>query len=194
MKSGKTLEVQDLLLEVTRSCNMSCAHCLRGDAQNAVMSEHVLESVLSRVSSIRTLTFTGGEPSLAPEIILKSLELVKANGINIEQVYIVTNGKSVPDLFLNACIQWHIHTVTQNLTGYGQLHDKQLRSMLRMMKNEERYYGCYVALSADTYHEPIPADNLASLSALPNLFEDKTYGYSSSRHPDEYIIKTGRAL
>ena len=56
--------VQDLILEVTRRCNMACEHCLRGDAQNMDMSTEVVDQILEHCDRIGAVTFSGGEPSL----------------------------------------------------------------------------------------------------------------------------------
>lgn len=193
MESRKPLEIQDLVLEVTRRCNMACPHCMRGDAQDRSMSMHTIESILSRVSRILTLTFTGGEPSLRADILLKTLELAKKYSVEVDQVYLVTNGKEVTDLFLETCRRWQTYTVMQYLTAGERISDSKIRTALHWINDEERTYGCYVALSADQYHEPIPAENVAVLSTLPHLVADKTEGYASAQHQDEYIIKTGRA-
>ena len=59
-----TMTVDQLTLEVTRRCNMNCAHCLRGDAQCLDMSKEVVDKVLQDIDYISFLFFTGGEPSL----------------------------------------------------------------------------------------------------------------------------------
>lgn len=56
--------VENLCLEVTRRCNMGCAHCLRGNAEDLDMSHETIEQVLGQVDVIGQVTFTGGEPSL----------------------------------------------------------------------------------------------------------------------------------
>ena len=56
--------VGNLCLEVTRRCNMGCAHCLRGNAENLDMSRETIDQVLEQVDMIGQVTFTGGEPSL----------------------------------------------------------------------------------------------------------------------------------
>ena len=63
-KQDKKLSFANLAIEVTRKCNMHCAHCMRGDAQNADISEGKLSKFLSQVNFIGSLTITGGEPTL----------------------------------------------------------------------------------------------------------------------------------
>lgn len=61
--------IQNLVLEVTRRCNMACEHCLRGDAQNMDMSKEIIDEVLKSCNGINSVTFAGGEPSLNISII-----------------------------------------------------------------------------------------------------------------------------
>lgn len=48
---------------------MKCAHCMRGNAQRVDMDNSVADIVTRQIDSIYNITFTGGEPSLNPEII-----------------------------------------------------------------------------------------------------------------------------
>lgn len=57
------INVYNLVIEVTRRCNMCCTHCLRGDAQDLDISDEVLETVARNIQP-SSVTFTGGEPSL----------------------------------------------------------------------------------------------------------------------------------
>ena len=53
-----------VVIEVTRRCNMNCAHCLRGDAQNLDISIDVIDrffDAFANGADISTITFTGGE-------------------------------------------------------------------------------------------------------------------------------------
>ena len=138
------LSVDNLILEVTRRCNMSCGHCMRGDAENKDMSREIIDRVLANTSSISSITFTGGEPSLNVDIINYTLERCKALNIPILEFYIVTNGKIVPEDFLIACLRWHAYAIKNSL--------------------EPESSG--VALSRDKFHEPIPDENIALLQTL----------------------------
>ena len=39
------MQVYSLILEVTRRCNMCCAHCLRGEAENIDMQKETIDKV-----------------------------------------------------------------------------------------------------------------------------------------------------
>ena len=72
--------VHDLVLEVTRRCNMCCAHCMRGDAQALDMNKDVIDRVIDMVDEIGYVVFTGGEPTLNLEIIRYFYDELKRRG------------------------------------------------------------------------------------------------------------------
>lgn len=138
------LAANNLILEVTRRCNMACAHCMRGDTQNKDMTREMVDLLLSQLNEIGTITFTGGEPTLNVDIIRYTLERCKALNISVYGFYIVTNGKTVTEDFLITCLQWHAYAI--------------------QCSGDDEYSG--VALSHDKFHEPIPAENKALLRTL----------------------------
>lgn len=90
----KTLYIHDLVLEVTRRCNMSCEHCMRGDAENLDMTENIIDTVLAQADQIDTVTFSGGEPSLNLPIIRYFFQKARELGKEPSAFYLVTNGKN----------------------------------------------------------------------------------------------------
>jgi len=83
----------DLVLEITRKCNMACEHCLRGDAQSINIDYKVIDKLLSEVDSISSVTFTGGEPTLNVPAIKYFLKQANKRHVSIGYFYVVTNGK-----------------------------------------------------------------------------------------------------
>ncbi len=63
------IRFKNLMLEVTRKCNMQCAHCMRGEQEDSSLSSNTIEKIFSQTSKIKHLTLTGGEPSLEPDVI-----------------------------------------------------------------------------------------------------------------------------
>jgi len=86
--------IYELVLETTRKCNLRCAHCMRGNPQRMTMTPQILQAVLSSCTGIGTVTFGGGEPSLAPEVFEEFFNISHWRHINFESFYIVTNGKA----------------------------------------------------------------------------------------------------
>ncbi len=103
------MNIDNLVIEVTRRCNMSCEHCLRGDQQPIDMNIKYVNELFKKIIYINTITFTGGEPSIAYSIIDQILESAETYNIDIENFYIATNAKDVPDKFLLTLINWYTY-------------------------------------------------------------------------------------
>lgn len=79
-------------IEITRRCNLNCAHCMRGNAENMVISEELLEKFFDEVKSANELVISGGEPFLCYEQIKSLVEIMKKKKVMIPSVQIITNG------------------------------------------------------------------------------------------------------
>ena len=154
----------NLVIEITRRCNMACPHCMRGDAQDRDLSHETIDKILDNVSYIGEITLTGGEPSMNVDGIRYLAQEIKRRGIPVMGAYIVTNGKEISAQFLQALVE--LFTATEM---------------------EEDY--CGIALSQDDFHEPIPRENIARLKMFRffNL-EDKSSDFAKVR-----LINLGRA-
>lgn len=86
--------VSQLVLEITRRCNMQCLHCLRGNAQRLDMSREVIDAVFRQISSVGSLTLTGGEPGLAIPVIELITECIRIRNVDLQNFWVVTNGKT----------------------------------------------------------------------------------------------------
>lgn len=105
------LQISDLIIEVTRRCNLSCEHCLRGEPQNLSMKEEYLRNLLSQVSYISTVTFSGGEPTLPSgmKAIDMFIDLCYEYNVSVGSFYIVTNGKKWRTDFPR--LIWRLHNL-----------------------------------------------------------------------------------
>ena len=77
------IKFKNLMLEVTRKCNMRCAHCMRGEQQEETMSSDTIQRLLEYVYGIEQLSITGGEPSLVPDTIRWLAYFVKSRDIKV---------------------------------------------------------------------------------------------------------------
>lgn len=60
IKHMQKVSVNCLCLEITRRCNLECAHCLRGNSEFKDMSDEILNNIFSDISSIHELDLGGG--------------------------------------------------------------------------------------------------------------------------------------
>jgi len=104
------MEIYNAVIELTRRCNMTCWHCLRGDAENLDMDMKYVDEFFSKVDSISDLTLTGGEPSLVPEIIGLVLDSIEKHNVEIGRFYLVTNAKDISEEFLKVLLRMYMMT------------------------------------------------------------------------------------
>ncbi len=97
------LYISDLIIEVTRKCNMSCEHCLRGAAQRKTINNHHIYKILRLIDQVSTLTVTGGEPTLAMDSLDRIRNELIYNNCDVNSFYMVTNGKSIN---IEAVAEW----------------------------------------------------------------------------------------
>ena len=152
-----SVEYDSLCIEVTRRCNMHCAHCLRGDACNVDISSDYIERLLESANYINNITFTGGEPSLNVKAIEDTLRICKEKSIPVNSFYVVTNGKKVTNRFIKALTEW---------------------AMYCLETDDEALEYCGVCVSKDKFHEKIDPINIQKLKTLSFFNEDKTIDFS----------------
>ena len=87
------MRVNELVIEITRRCNIACQHCLRGEPENKDISNETIDKLLDGIDTIGMITFTGGEPTLAVDRIRYVYDQIVARNIELHGFYIVTNGK-----------------------------------------------------------------------------------------------------
>lgn len=156
--------IENLCVEVTRKCNMKCAHCLRGDAQNMDINTCYIDTLLENVSGIGSITFTGGEPSLNIQAIEYMLEKCQEMNIPVCSFYIVTNGKENALPLAIACLKWYAYC-------------------------EDDEEMCGLALSRDKFHDKVGYNNESILRGLKFFREDKFTDFNKV-----YIINEGRGM
>lgn len=145
---------------------MSCAHCLRGPAENMDMDMEKLRDFFSHVKRVNTLTFSGGEPSLNVAGLRALLDLCEELDVTVYNFYIVTNGKEVTPDFLHVILDWDMFTVSN---GGGDVNA--------------------LALSSDMFHEEIPCENKSLLARL-TIFNDEDKRNGSYKRG---LLNEGRA-
>ncbi len=134
----KKFNVDNIIIEVTRKCNMVCAHCLRGNAQNVSIPLEYIDKVMSKLSYISHLTITGGEPSLVPDRIEYIVESARKHNVEIGSFYIATNAKQVSDEFLISLIKLHCYCNDNEISAVNwsndQFHDSQTDNNIKRLR------------------------------------------------------------
>lgn len=104
------MEINNLIVEVTRQCNIKCLHCLRGPAENLKMDPKYIDILLSKVSYISSVTFSGGEPSLNVPIIEYFLNRLMEKNVRLGSFYIATNGIKINLDFVVICLKLYSYS------------------------------------------------------------------------------------
>jgi hypothetical protein len=159
------LFIENLVIEVTRRCNMSCSHCMRGDAQCIDIDSKYIDNLFSKIDRIGTITFTGGEPSIVPEKIREVLTIAQKYGIEIGSFYIATNCKEINKDFLVVLIDLYTYC--------------------------EYKEGCMLQYSNDKFHDDIDTINIEKLKAFSftSAKDNKKYPLDT-----EGLLNQGRAF
>lgn len=121
--------LNNLVLEVTRRCNLECGHCLRGDPQNRDLDIDVIYALFNRVNYISEISFTGGEPSIAAPHIDRILSVAKEKNVEIGNFYLATNAVEISDYFLRTIFDWWLYCSDNETTALhwsnSYYHDSQ---------------------------------------------------------------------
>lgn len=148
-------DVSQLVIEVTRRCNMTCGHCLRGDAQNLDMSLQMIEKIIDSIDNVCTVTFTGGEPTLNLDAIEHYFEYALEKDKLPSAFYLVTNGTGD-----------QLRLATLLLKYYPYMQEQCV---------------CGVSLSVDEFHETPFVPSEAIIKALVFYDASKETDYKGSQ-------------
>lgn len=159
------MDISNLIVEVTRKCNISCDHCLRGEVMNMNLKKEYVDTLLNQIDSIGSLCFTGGEPTLNLPIMEYFLEQCKARGIDIANFYIVSNGKKITEKFVMFCMRMYSYCVEKD--------------------------QCSVQISNDYYHQVECSYDISLLNGL-SFFSKKNEKDNYNYGNDSFLKTEGR--
>ncbi len=142
MEENHKLCFREIGFEITRKCNMTCRHCMRGEAQNKTISEEAIDRFLDDVAGASNLILTGGEPFLEPEIISYLFDEIIRRKIPIWNFSCVTNGsirdKSIADAWNR--LADYIADECYILTGDSEVDRKYLRAIGQITVSNDPYH------------------------------------------------------
>ncbi len=161
----KKILYRNAMLEITRRCQLKCAHCLRGDAQNLDMSEEIIDAFLEQTAGIECLFFTGGEPTLAVEKMQYVLEQMIERNIPLYAMEYFTNGVEFPENLEDFLIRAHEYITTCHENTYIFNLDPKMKLKPKIS----------VGISLDNFHDGVNFEH--TLSQYKHLFS----GMSSCR-------------
>jgi organic radical activating enzyme len=175
----------NILIEVTRQCNLKCDHCLRGEPENKVIQKKHVELLFSQLEEISLLTLTGGEPALWPSKIEMILSVAKKYKVDVQNFYIATNGTIASDSFLLSLIKLWLYCSENEISGVSISNDN-----FHDMKLIEKNLKTFEALSFVKY-KYFPRGFFYDTDTEPEKFPD--YVYKMENEP-ELILAQGRGI
>ncbi len=183
MEKNVSLHVNSMVIGVTQQCNMSCDHCLRGCGSNTYLDVDRAIAFLSQIDYIETITFTGGEPTLATKAIKEIFEFCKKHFVNLPAFYVVTNGLIYSQELVDILTEWHILLLRQNgeIEFMGYYNHASYASAVECLD-----LGA-LSVSLDPYHDDIPIENFIRYAGLSFYRADKV-------NSGDHLINRGNAL
>ena len=157
------ITLTNLVLEITRRCNMKCEHCLRGKAQAIDMDFEIINRIISQTDSICGISITGGEPSLNAKAINHFRYSLNHFKCVLHHFWIATNAKFFKESFYNAVILL-----------YGECWEKDL---------------CALTISGDQYHYGQSNQAYEKYQELPFYSYDRTHHIKDHLVLDEGYAK-----
>lgn len=131
---GTRFYFDEIMFEITRKCNLKCAHCLRGEMQPVSMPTEVIDKMLEVSSGIEGIFLTGGEPFLEPSIIEYLVDKIIELDFDTKHLSVITNGTILND----------------NGIRCAKAFDKFAK--WRISKGEEQDWYALIAVSNDDFH------------------------------------------
>lgn len=106
-----------VIIELTRRCNMACAHCMRGNAMDADIDLTYIDQFLDQADMIDSLILTGGEPSLCLDTVEYIIRGLRKRGILLLKLSFITNGRIYSDRLVELMKQFK--DIIDISCGYG---------------------------------------------------------------------------
>ena len=119
---------EGIYIELTRNCNLRCAHCLLGEPQDVTITPEIIDSFLSQTSSISVLTIGGGEPLLEVDMLQYLLDALVKYSIPVLKIGFVTNGTICSDRvmqIINNHLQHNLKSLFKIEVSADIFHDRE---------------------------------------------------------------------
>lgn len=190
-------EYKHIAIEVTRRCNQQCAdYCMRGPRQNLDISPHFIDLLLdphrNNYKAIRTITFSGGEPTLNVPAITYTINKIISEKLPIFQVSLMTNGLIYSEELVEAFKEFNNYYNSHLLPLFPFIFSLKKKDIcMDKFKNQ----GSFIGFSNDQYHKPIPNEVLnAYFSHKPYICYSMTGNRDAKDILQSGFSKQGRSL
>lgn len=178
--------LESLALETTRKCNLKCGHCMRGPSQNIDLTNEIIDTFFNNndIKRISNIIFSGGEPTLNPEVIVYTINKIITENINVCNIAMVTNGqifnKEIVDAFNRFNEYRNIRVKEKIIKSYSKL------EFLEKLITDNTDNHARITFSTDRFHKEITNEIKKQYYEYAKGLEITEYSTK-----DEKIYKTG---
>lgn len=167
---GQVLPFHRIMFEVTRRCNLRCAHCFRGEPQNIDISEEIIDKTLDQISSCFSFDVTGGEPFLVPEKLEYLVDGIIKRKMRFTSFSLVVNGTILDDR-----AQRSVAAINRLATYlYEDIYPQAWASVGKEFDFEkevpEEDIRISISVSVDEFHHNNPDEAVAYYKSLTNKY------------------------
>ena len=143
--------LNNLILEVTRDCNLECENCYKGEKQEKYMSMETIDNAFSVVTKIYTLRITGGEPLLALDQLKRIYKNISEKKCEVNIIEIYTNGTIISSELIDVLkklSEFSDVVMIYEKNGFKQL-EYNKKGLEDIVKNNFIEYSKYVEVVED---------------------------------------------
>lgn len=142
MKKGKGFFPSEIIFSVTENCNLKCSHCYVSRKNNTLDSEKCLKFLETCTPQIEKIGFTGGEPFLNLDFILKITEFAVKKDFLFDRI--MTNGiwwNDESELLKKLSILYDSGYDGKICLSYDSFHNQNLQKTVQFIKTVLKIFG-----------------------------------------------------
>ena len=142
MKKGKGFFPSEIIFSVTENCNLKCSHCYVSRKSNTLDSEKCLKFLETCTLQIEKIGFTGGEPFLNLDFILKITEFAVKKDFLFDRI--MTNGiwwNDESELLKKLSILYDSGYDGKICLSYDSFHNQNLQKTVQFIKTVLKIFG-----------------------------------------------------
>ena len=142
MKKGKGFFPSEIIFSVTENCNLKCSHCYVSRKNNTLDSEECLKFLETCTPQIEKIGFTGGEPFLNLDFILKITEFAVKKDFLFDRI--MTNGiwwNDESELLKKLSILYDSGYDGKICLSYDSFHNQNLQKTVQFIKTVLKIFG-----------------------------------------------------